>query len=96
MLDNTVWDIPATVIAEHRANYYAKLDYPTDKKAYNKQFKEEVKFVLEDSDELIDWARNNMDWSDVEFCAVKVAHKDREPNYQDDWVNGALAEVIEK
>jgi hypothetical protein len=97
MPDGSKWDIPAKIIAENRAKYYAEHD--TDKTSgeeFDKVFKEEVELLLNDpdgEDVIIDWAANNMNWSDVKDFAVKVS--DMEVDYQEGWVNGDK-EVIKK
>lgn len=65
MPDGTVWDIPAAVVAEHRATYYAQRDPDTTYSA-------EYDLTMRDDYELLDWAGNNMDWEDVEARAVRV------------------------
>lgn len=40
-------------------------------------------------DELVDWARNNMNWSDVEPHAILRKSGD-EPDYDDGWANGMV------
>ena len=56
-------------------------------------YQEEFEFTMNDEDELIDWAQNNMNWDEVKQQAVKVS--DGEIDWQDGWVNGEK-EVIEK
>ena len=41
-----------------------------------------------DDFEFADWAKNNMDWSDVSDKAVLVKHIQPEPDFEDGWVNG--------
>ena len=63
--DGSIWEIPALFIAEHRAKYYSKKDKDTT-------FEKEIDFALTDEYEFEDWAQNNMDFSDVKVCAVRV------------------------
>ena len=86
MSDNSKWDVPAMLIAKHRAREIVKTDNETS-------FDEEVKFALEDEFEIMDWAANNMNWKDV----VLQAHKVIEPqnDCQEGWINGDK-EIIEK
>lgn len=83
MPDGSRWDVPAQVIAENRARYYAEVDPTTT-------YEEELEFTLSDDYELKDWAAGNMNWSDVVAHARKVS--DREPlsasEFQEGWVNG--------
>lgn len=55
---NGIWTVPISVIAKNRAEHYAKTDPDTT-------YQEEYEFVMEDTDEAIDWFRNNMDWDDL-------------------------------
>jgi hypothetical protein len=92
MTDQTQWDIPAEYIAKLRATYYAKnaavkegADYTT----YIAVYDEEFAHTMDSDDELIDWASNNMNWSDVCIYAQRVITiPPKQPDYQDGWVNG--------
>lgn len=64
MSDGSVWEIPAHVVADHRATYYAELD--------GSSYQVEYDLVLENASELLDWAGNNMDWTDVKQAAKRV------------------------
>lgn len=66
-----IFDIPAKIIAEDRAKYYAKLDSESGDGLYGDIFKSELAYTLDDDSELTDWASNNMNWSDVEKFAVE-------------------------
>ncbi|MGH2574715.1 MAG: hypothetical protein ACRDFC_03335 [Ignavibacteria bacterium] len=72
------FDIPVEIIAKERANYYAEHDSKDikdseERKAeWNKVFNEEYKITLSDDYEIVDWAFNNMNWSDVFNKAIKV------------------------
>jgi len=93
MPDGSKWDIPAKPIAEERARYYAKSD--TGKESgpeFDKVFNELVEDALEDTYEIIDWASNNMNWSDVKDVAKKVS--DMEIDFQEGWVNGEKEVVV--
>jgi hypothetical protein len=95
MDDGSKWDIPAKIIAINRATYYMEEDF---KQPDNELTKEEIydctftDTMVDDSD-LIDWAVNNMNWSDVQAYAVKVSTK--EIDFRESWLNGEK-EVIEK
>ena len=94
MGDGSKWDIPAQFIAEKRARYYAKHD--TGKFSgleFARVFIEEVNNALEDTYLIVDWAGNNMNWSDVKDVAEKVSVM--EVDFQEGWVNGDK-EIIEK
>lgn len=88
MPDGSKWDVPAEVIAAHRAAYYSKT---TD--ANDVDFKSEFAVAMYDEYELSDWAENNMNWSDVATHAKRVESNPSEPDYQEGWVSG-LKEVI--
>ena len=96
MDDGSQWDIPAKIIAENRAKYYAEHDTgKTSGEEFDRVFKEEVENLLngEDDYDIQDWAVNNMNWSDVKDVAVKVSTK--EIDFQESWLNGEK-EVITK
>jgi len=94
MPNGSKWDIPATIIAEDRARYYAEKDTGKDSgEEFNKVFNEEVDYALEYAYEIIDWASNNMNWVDVKLFAEKV--EDMKMDYQVGRINGDK-EVIEK
>lgn len=88
MPDGSEWDVPAEIIADNRASYYASLGGlkpPTE--AWDKVYKEDFEDTLQDDDLLLEWAANQMDWLEVEEHAIKVS----EPtgaDYQESWVNG--------
>ncbi len=86
MPDGSKWDVPASVIAANRANYYER-DEPGI-------FQEEYDITMRDNGELAEWSANDMDWDDVKEHAVRVIDT-LPPDYQDGWVNGEK-EVIEK
>lgn len=63
------YQIPLSIIAEHRTNCYADKDgFAVNSEEYS----EEMEFVMNDSFEGIDWLQNNMDWDDVKEHAVLV------------------------
>jgi hypothetical protein len=80
-----VYRIPASVIADSRASSYAVLSAM--------KYDEEYEHTLNDNVELIDWAENNMDWSDVESVAELVMSND--VNFEDEWRNADKEIVIE-
>jgi hypothetical protein len=84
MPDGSLWDVPAEIIAENRAEYYEEDGYD-----------EEFQYTLDDDSVLIDWAANNMDWVDVKDHAVQVVSPDVEVNFQEGWMNGNK-EVVNK
>ncbi len=84
--NGVVYSIPAKIVAEDRADYYATQDDGD----YDEIFKQEM-WVLDDELELLDWMRGNMDWEDVEEEAT-LERVDK-INKHDEFIN-ADAELI--
>lgn len=80
MDDGSLWAVPCRVIAEDRAKHYA--DDP------DSSYQAEFDYTMKNSNELIDWAANNMNWKDVVNVAVKLNSRQIPPDYQEGWVNG--------
>lgn len=90
MPDGSKWDVPAQIIAENRARYYACLDadeVPSPGSQDESTYDNELDYALKSNSELRDWASNNMNWSDVEKHAVRFNGADA-PDFQEGWVNG--------
>jgi len=85
--------IPGSVIAESRATHYADRDSEEGKSKWGEIYKEEYDYTLGDDYELVDWAENNMDWSDVESVAELVMSGD--VDFEDEWCNADKEIVIE-
>jgi len=86
--DGVSYHIPVDVIARSRASYYAEKD--TKMKCgeeYDKVFKEEFDFTMSDNSEIIDWAFNNMNWSNVKSCATVTTPDNKRVNYDKEWTN---------
>ena len=81
MPDNSIWSIPTRLIAENRNDYYIKVrgENAADVEA-------ETEKLFADDYEVIDWAVNNMNWSDVADEAVLA--KRAETDYQEGWLEG--------
>ena len=99
MPDGSKWDVPANIIADNRAKYYADKE-STSKNPYDKIYKEEFEITMEKGDdnyyELKDWASNNMDWKYVSDKAIKVGTpNEKDVDYQEGWMNGEK-EVVER
>ena len=92
MPDGSKWDVPVSVIAWDRANYYAESVKNT--LSFAEALKETNELFDADSYEIEDWAANNMNWDKDRFHAEEV-----EPtsltDYQEGWVNGEK-EIVEK
>ena len=82
-----VYDIPAEVIAKHRAHSYAIDEGEKGSLAYENLFQEEFEYTLGDNSELSDWASNNMNWSDLSLHARRVQVTPPKPNYEELWSN---------
>ncbi len=88
MLDGSKWDIPIDLIADARARYYAKRGIEKgDKRPYQEIFKKEFVYAMNDSSVIIDWAENNMNWSDVKFYA-RLVDKTPKQKWEEGWCNG--------
>ena len=85
MPDNSVWKVNVNEIAENKAEYYSEF------KGAN--YEEILKDTLEDNEELIDWAENNMEWSTVQSKAMKI--RDGQVDYEDGWHNGPKTIISE-
>lgn len=91
-----IFEIPATVIAEDRAKYYANSDCQKDNTLkFSEVYAKELDYSLNDNGELLDWASNNMNWSDVEPHAKKVEKVNFTCDYQDEWINSESKEFVE-
>lgn len=78
--------IPARVIAEDRANYYADLDgYDLN----SNEWEAEIVYALNDDYEIEDWAANNMNWSDLEPHSKRI-NSDEEFDYDDGWTDADI------
>lgn len=90
MSDLTVWQIPTMVIAENRAKFYMD-EFGDD---LQRSLDEDTLPLFEDDSEILDWASNNMNWSDVANFAVQIK-EEREPDYEKDWCNAKKKVVSE-
>ena len=86
MPDGSRWSIPVEVIAKDRALHY----YLTQEFESTERSLEEDTWPLfeEDSYEVQDWARNNMNWEDVEEFAILIKDEKEPVDFQEGWVNG--------
>ena len=84
MGDGSHWDIPVGVIAVSRAKHYVDEFAGSLLQSYTD---DTMLLFATEKDEIIDYAANNMNWSDVARYAIKV--KEDDPvDYQEGWVNG--------
>jgi len=93
MTDGSEWDVPIDIIAKNAAEYYA--EYHNDEfDSVDSALQMIIDWWCSDDYEIIDWAANNMNWSDVKDHAEKV--KEVVIDWQvDGWINGNK-EIIEK
>lgn len=82
------YSIPADVIADNRAKYYAKLDSVQDGVDYDTIYKKEFDYTVNDESELIDWASNNLNWADVKDHASIKDKLEIVWDMEDGWMNG--------
>lgn len=95
MPDGSKWDVPARLIAEPRARYYAEIDAGAKSgDQFDRLYEHEMAYTLGDNSELIDWAENNMNWEDVSHAALRVSDPP-DNDYQEGWCNGDK-EIIER
>lgn len=89
MPDGSLWDVPAALVADDRAQYYARKDADAGEGEYQELYTKELAYTLGDAGELFDWAANNMNWSDVQASASQVqAPPPPAVDYADGWTNG--------
>lgn len=89
MSDGTMYDIPAEVIAEHRAGYFE--DNSAEKLSYHSSSVQprlhhaEKEFAMNNDEILVEWASKNMKWSELEPHAKKVEPETN--NHEKEWPN---------
>jgi len=69
--------VPAVIVADDRAQYYARKDHPDDEASRQECFLEEREYALNDRLELLDWVRNNMNWEDLEPWTTRIVHDEQ-------------------
>ena len=89
MPDGSRWAVPVKVIALDRAEFYARRDREFNGSVERSLEEETIPCFEEDPYCCADWAKGNMNWSDVEGHAVEVEREKVPPvDYQEGWVNG--------
>lgn len=78
------WGIPAYIIAENKADYY----FDRGNNEWNKEYDAMMELFDDGSYKFSDWAKDNMDWCEVEDYAVLLNKSSIEPDYQECWMNG--------
>lgn len=81
--------VPVSVIAEHRARYYAEDRGEFDGDVQRSLDEDTWPLFAGDTYQIEDWASNNMNFEDVEAHARVIPTNRREPDWQEAWVNGA-------
>lgn len=87
MSDGVIYDIPAEIIAEHRAGFFE--DNSPEKLTYHassiqpRLHRAEWEFALSNDTVLIEWASKKMKWEDIKAHAVKVEPEQK--SYDEDW-----------
>lgn len=87
MPDGSRWDVPVSVIARDRAAYYAKREFGGD---VERSLAEDTwPLFAEDNYDILDWAANNMNWSDVKAHATRAPDRPQKPvDWEEGWCNG--------
>lgn len=80
--DGSTWVVPVHVIAMNRAEQYAG-EYDD---VHASLVQDTLPLFAQNPDEITDWAKNNMNWADVEHEAVQI-RKPNGVNYQSEWVD---------
>jgi len=96
--------IPAGIIANSRAKYYADSDEgkltEDNKDAWNEVYYDETKLTLEDDYNITDWLWNNMDWKDVKANAIKMQDEETKYDYEEHWSeiseNDSNVEIVDE
>lgn len=83
MSNGDVYGIPASVIAHNYAEYYAGKG-----EDYEENYNDMVDWFDSGDFAFADWAKNNMNWNEVEDFATLLESKQNVPDLQDGWVNG--------
>ena len=91
MQNGDKFGVPAEVIADNYAKYYESLG-----EDYKENFDAMLHWFDTDDYKFADWAKNNMNWSDVEDKAVLIKHNPPQPDFEDGWVNGEYQYLTEE
>lgn len=99
MPDGSIWKVRAETVIVNRAKYYAEQDSERGRGTYEEIFDTEYRIGRADNVEILDWAANNMNWSDVAYGAVKLPQPEKQmtpEEFEEGWVNGEKRIVEEK
>ena len=90
MPDGSKWGVPVEIIARHRAEHYAH-EFGGD---VERSLAEDTEPLFAQSEfEITDWARNNLNWSDVDAKAQEV-EPPGDPDFEVGWAEGEV-EIME-
>lgn len=88
MPDGLTYMIPVEFIARKRARYYFnKGEFPT---LEDSLLEDTIPLMESEPYEIEDWARNNLNWDDVEFVAVALKKKAKQGDFQEAWLNNTM------
>jgi len=95
MPNGEAWEVPAVIILTDRAKTLAEVDSKNEPEIYQKVYDEEYKNAFNDNDLIVEWARKNFNWSDVESMAFKSAPAPQLTRKQKEeaWTNGSMTVV---
>ena len=91
MSNGDQYGVQAEFIADNYAKYYENRG-----ENYKENFDAMIEWFDTNGYAFADWAKNNMDWSDVSDNAVLVKHVEQKLDFEDGWVNGEYQYYREK
>lgn len=95
--DANAFAVRLSLIAAHRAAYFAQGDLERYKTPYQDTYDTEYNYVLSDDNgyEAEDWAKDNMDWPDLAPYAIPLTPGIApRQSYTDEWPNPEDVEVV--
>lgn len=84
MSNGDMYGIPAILIADNYAKYYETVCG----ESYQESFDTMMKWFDTGDYQFADWAKENMNWSEVESSAILIRSEKAKIDFQDEWVNG--------
>jgi hypothetical protein len=88
LLDRSRWAIPARIIAEWRAAYFAERDAAGGDGRFIEVYVRELQIGLRDSGELLDYTHNSTNWRDVRPYARRLPDAPQAPaDHERAWSN---------
>lgn len=92
--NGSTWEVPAKLVAENRANYFSDIIEGDGIKKEMDCFAETFNETIKDNELLIDWAEQNMDWSEVSDFARLRDDPNRDTDFDEGWLNG-MKQVVD-